>query len=88
MTDIQLKRKLDALERGQKRILSLLERQLERWVSVREAASIIGVSKSRVYALVRDGRLSSRRDTDGDTRGKTCIKQSSIMAYLDDGQAQ
>lgn len=82
MTDEQIKRRFSSLERKLDRIATLLEQQAERWLSIKDTANLLGVSRSRVYALVRSGRLESRRDTDGTTRGKICIKQSSITEYL------
>ena len=51
----------------------------DRWLSVAEAAPVIGVSPSKVRGLIRAKKLHAIQDTEG---GKLRTRESECLRYL------
>lgn len=54
------------------------------YISIGEAARLLGVSRQRVYALMSEGRLSAAPDlrTDGATSAIVRLRRSDVLARL------
>lgn len=53
----------------------------ERWITVKEAASQLGVSDETVYRLARNGEIKHRR-----VLGRVSIAQSAVETILRDAE--